>query len=194
MPLDDSPTLTEMVPAATIATAALVELGVVASDETPSAADQALAVDKVASVHAALDAYGVVWWDGTAMPRAFAEEYTKLTANVMASSFGRAADPANQAMLEGRVRRGAMIISSHDIAVDAVMDVHANLVARGVARWTSLDIPDAAADPYTMLAANSLAPLFDKQPVPSDDVWAARALAQIVALPTSGERVPAEYF
>ena len=57
-------------------------------------------MDKVASVHAALDAQGVVWWDGTAMPRAFVEEYTKLTANVMASSFGRAADPANQALLE----------------------------------------------------------------------------------------------
>ena len=130
--------MTEMVPAATIATAALVELGVVASDETPSATDQALAVDKVASVHAALDAQGVVWWDGTAMPRAFAEEYTKLTANVMASSFGRAADPANQALLEARVRKGAMTISGHDIAVEAVMAVHADLVARGWARWTTL--------------------------------------------------------
>ena len=57
------PTLTEMVPAATIATMALVELGVIASDEVPSPADQALALDKVASVFAALDAQGVVWWD-----------------------------------------------------------------------------------------------------------------------------------
>ena len=45
-----------------------------------------------------------------------------------------------------------------------------------------------------MLAANGLAPLFDKQPVTADDVWAERALAKIIALPTSGERTPAEYF
>ena len=76
VPLDDSPTLVEMVPVATIATMALVELGVIASDETPSATDQALALDKVASVHAALDAQGLVWWDGTAVPRAFVEEST----------------------------------------------------------------------------------------------------------------------
>jgi hypothetical protein len=194
VPLDDSPTMTEMVPAATIATAALVELGVVASDETPSATDQALAVDKVASVHAALDAQGIVWWDGTAMPRAFAEEYTKLTANVMASSFGRAADPANQALLEARVRKGAMTISGHDIAVEAVMAVHNDLVARGWARWSSLDIPDAAAMPYEMLAAYELAPKFGAQANANDVVQAQRALASIIALPTSGERVPTEYF
>jgi hypothetical protein len=74
------------------------------------------------------------------------------------------------------------------------MDVHANLVARGLARWTSLDIPDAASEPYTMLAANRLAPLFEKPASQSDEVMASRALAQIVALPTSGERTPAEYF
>ena len=48
VPLDDSPTLTEMVPVATIATMALVELGVIASDEMPIPSDQALALDKVA--------------------------------------------------------------------------------------------------------------------------------------------------
>ena len=74
VPLDDRPTLTEFVPVATIATMALVELGVIASDETPLASDQALALDKVASVHAALDAQGLVWWDGTAVPRAFTED------------------------------------------------------------------------------------------------------------------------
>ncbi len=76
VPLDDRPVLTELVPAATIATMALVELGVIASDEVPIPSDQALAVDKVASVHAALDAQGMVWWDGTAIPRAFVEEHS----------------------------------------------------------------------------------------------------------------------
>ena len=109
VPLDDSPTLTETVPAATIATQALVELGVIASDETPLASDQALMLDRVASVHASLDAQGMVFWQGGAIPRAFAEEYTKLTAAFGASAFGKAVDPAVVKLLEGRVRAGVMV-------------------------------------------------------------------------------------
>ena len=91
VPLDDSPTLTEMVPFDTIATAALVELGVIASDEVPIATDQALMLDKMVSVHAALDAQGVVWWVAGSVPRAFVEDCsTKLTAAQAASSFGKA--------------------------------------------------------------------------------------------------------
>src|SRR4249920_1652171 len=120
VPLDDSPTLTEMIPVATIATMALVELGIIASDEVPLPSDQALALDKVASVHAALDAQALVWWDATAVPRAFTEEYAKLAAGQMASSFGKTVDPATVAMFEGRIRRGAMGIASHDVAAEAV--------------------------------------------------------------------------
>ena len=195
VPLDDRPTLTEMIPVATIATMALTELGVIASDETPSASDQALALDKVASVHAALDAQGLVWWDGTAVPRAFVEEYTKLTAAQASTSFGKASDPASLALLEGRIRRGVMGISSHDIAVEAVMAVHTDLVAKGIARWTSLDIPDMAALPMEMLAAYDLAPKFP--PAEQDKAEFAQAMSalfKITALPTSGGRVRAEYF
>jgi hypothetical protein len=301
VPLDDRPTMTEMVPAETIATMALVELGVIASnsalvddppamgtivtvdaiatnaltkigviasDEPPLASDQALAraaviavhdslaargivdwtsaeittsvseeyamltashiasafgkttdpalipmlekrigdiatmmgaralaLDKVASVHAALDAMAVVWWDGTAVPRAFVEEYTKLTAAQAASSFGKAADPATVALLEGRVKRGAMGIASHDIAVEGVMAVHTELVGKGIARWTSTDIPEMAAPAYEMLAAYNLAPKFPPaEQKPADVVQAMRTLFTITALPTSGERVVAEYF
>jgi hypothetical protein len=195
VPLDDRPTLTEMVPVATIATMALTELGVIASDETPSATDQALALDKVASVHAALDAQGLVWWDGTAVPRAFVEEFTKLTAAQASTSFGKTSDPASLALLEGRIRRGVMGISSHDIAVEAVMAVHTDLVAKGIARWTSLDIPDMAALPMEMLAAYDLAPKFP--PAEQDKAEFAQAMSalfKITALPSSGERVYAEYF
>jgi hypothetical protein len=195
VPLDDRPTMTEMVPVATIATMALVELGVIASDETPLASDQALALDKVASVHAGLDAQALVWWDATAVPRAFVEEYTKLAAAQMASSFGKAADPSLVALLEGRVRRGAMGIASHDIAVEGVMAVHTELVGKGIARWTSGDIPEMAAPAYEMLAAYNLAPKFPPaEQKPADVVQAMRTLFTITALPTSGERVVAEYF
>ena len=194
VPLDDSPTLVEMVPVATIATMALVELGVIASDEMPLPVDQALMLDKVASVFAALDAQGVVWWDGTAIPRAFAEEFVKLTASQASSSFGKAADPAIVAMLEARVRKGAMVLSADDNAVQAVMGVHQDLVMRGIARWSSQDIPDAVGISYVTLAADALAPLFGQDTDPADTRDAIVAIFRYVALPSSGERTVAEYF
>jgi hypothetical protein len=195
VPLDDSPTLTEMVPAATIATAALVELGVIASDETPSASDQALLVDKVASVHAALDAQGVVWWTGDAIPRAFAEEYTKLAGMTAAPAFGKQVTDADlHQILEGRIRKGAMVLSADDNATQAVMSVHQDLVMRGLARWSSLDIPDALADPYTVLTADAMAPLFGMDTDKGDTQDAMVAIYRYIALPSSGEAVATTYF
>jgi hypothetical protein len=194
VPLDDSPTLTEMVPVATIATAALVELGVIASDETPIPSDQALMLDKVASVHAALDAQGVVWWPVGSVPRAFTEEYTKLTAAFAGSSFGKAIDPAMVALLEARVRKGAMVLSADTNAQQAVQAVHDDLVMRGIARWTSLDIPDPLADPYATLAADALAPLFGGDTDPRDTQDAMVAICRYIALPSSGETVSVAYF
>ncbi len=194
VPLDDSPTLTEMVPVAEIATAALVELGVIASDETPSDTDQALMVDKVASVHASLDAQGLVWWSGDAMPRAFTEEYTKLTAAMAASSFGKSADPQIVAMLEARVRKGAMVLSSDAKAQEAVQAVHDDLVMRGIARWTSMDIPEPVGNAYEILAADRLAPLFSTQTDPKDAALAMVSIYRFVSLPSSGIPVQAVYF
>ena len=194
VPVDDSPVLTEMVPFDTIATAALVELGVIASDETPIATDQALMLDKVVSVHAALDAQGVVWWQAGSVPRAFVEDYTKLTAAQAASSFGKAIDPAIVAMLEARIRKGAMVLSADDNAQQAVQAVHDDLVMRGIARWSSLDIPNALADPYATLAADALAPLFGGNTDPNDTRDAMVSIYRYVALPTSGETVATAYF
>ena len=68
---------------------------------------------------------------------AFVEEYTKLTVAQAASSFGKAVDPAIVAMLEGRIRKGVMVLSSDDNAQQAVQAVHDDLVMRGIARWSS---------------------------------------------------------
>src|SRR4029077_8770304 len=94
------------------------------------------------------------------MPRAFAEEYTKLAAAYAASSFGKATDPAVVALLEGRVRKGSMVLSADDNAQQAVQAVHDDLVMRGIARWTVFDIPDPVGPQYAVLAADRLAPLF----------------------------------
>jgi hypothetical protein len=264
---DGTPT-TETVPQATIATAALVELGVIASDETPSPTDQALVLDKVASVHAslqaqgiatwtgdaiprafteeyikltaadaassfgkavdpsivallegrvragatvlnadmpfmldkvasvhaALDAQGVVWWSGDAVPRAFVVEYTKLTVAMAGASLGKAIDPAIIPALEGRIRKGAMVLSSDTKAQEAVQAIHDDLVMRGLARWTSLDIPEPVGEAYEILAADRLAPLFGGDTDPRDTQAAMIAIYRYVALPTSGETVVTAYF
>ena len=194
VPLDDSPVLTEMVSFDTVAIGALIELGVIASDETPIPSDMDFMRDKVASVHATLDAQGVVWWASGSVPRAFTEEYTKLTAAMAGSSFGKAIDPSIVAMLEARVRKGAMVLSADTNAQQAVQAVHDDLVMRGIARWTSLDIPDPLADPYATLAADALAPLFGGDTDPRDTQDAIVAIYRYVALPSSGETVSTAYF
>ena len=194
VPLDDSPTLTEMVSFDVIAIGALIELGVIASDETPIPSDMVFMQDKVSSVHAALDAQGVVWWPVGSVPRAFVEEYTKLTAAMAGSSFGKAIDPAMVALLEGRVRKGAIVLSADTKAQEAVQAIHDDLVMRGLARWTSLDIPKPVGEAYELLAADRLAPLFGTQTDPNDGARAMISIYRYIALPTSGEPVAAAYF
>jgi hypothetical protein len=190
----DRPLLTVTVPVADVATRALVALAVIASDETPSASDQALAVSKVQAVHDSMVAQDFVSWASSAIPQAVANDYTMLTAMYLATAFGKTGDPAQVPVLEGRVRKMALLLGAGDLATAAVMDVHRNLAARGLVRWTVWDLPDAVADPYTMLAATQLAPEFGLPPIKGDDAAAYRALAQIIALPSSGQRVHAEFF
>jgi hypothetical protein len=295
VPLDDSPTLTERVPvadiaraalvelgvlnsdgtadvetvtAATIATQALVELGVIAADETPAAADQALMLDrvasvhasvfvhgtglwtlatiprafaeeyvkltaaygasafgkaipaeavqlletrlrtgaivmtadvpfmldKIASVHAALDAQGSVFWTGDAIPRAFVEDYVKLTVAYASASFGKPADPQLVALAEGRIRKGVMVLSADDNAQQAVQAIHDDLVSRGIARWTSMDIPEPVADAMVLMAAQRIAPLFGGQANPNEARQAEVSIFRYIALPTSGETMVGSYF
>ena len=266
------PTQAAIVPSASIATNALVKLGVIASDETPSPTDAALAQAAVTAVHSSLVAQGNADWTSAAITDAVAEEYAGLAAAHMASSFGKAVDPAMVQLLEGRVaavarvsramalaqskvtqvqaslisqanvswdnlgvptavaeeyirltamalassfgqkvdpqmlgvfeggaglrRAAAVMAAPTNSAANAVYAkaVHDGLVARGLARWSVFDVPVAAELPYEMLAANRLAPLFDKQADPNDDVLASRALMQIIALGTTGESVRVAYF
>jgi hypothetical protein len=151
-------------------------------------------LDKVSSVHASLDAQGVVWWSGDAVPRAFVMEYTKLTVANAGVSLGKQIDPAIIPALEARVRKGVMVLSADDNAQQAVQAVHDDLVMRGIARWTSLDIPEPVGKQMEILAADRLGLLFSVQTDPNDAVAAMRAIYQYVALPTSGETVAAAYF
>lgn len=194
VPVADRPALAAPIAVATLATSALVWLAVISADETPGTLDQALAVSKVLAVHDALIAQGFVSWPNSAIPQAVSEDYVMLAVLHLASSFGKAGDPSQQAVLEARIRRVATIIAAPALATEAVMAVHSDLAARGKVRWTVFDIPSAAEAPYVWLAANRLAPAFELKANPNDDAEATRSLVQMIALGSSGERVMAEYF
>ncbi len=192
--LADRPALTVVVPVATIATNALVELGIIASDETPSPTDAALALAKANAVHDSLAANANVSWIADQVPQGVSEEYAKLTALVMASSFGKTADPAQLPVLEARVRKFSLVQRAPALATDAVQGVHNDLAMRGLVRWSAQDIPDAVGDCYVFLAADALGPLFGVQTSPRDAIAAMMSIARYIALPTSGERIRADYY
>ena len=194
VPVADRPVLSVTTTAAAVATGALIELGVIAADETPAALDQALALAKANAVHDSLVSRGVVSWAASAIPQYASEEYTKLTALIMASSFGKQGDPAQWPALEERIRRAVLVQRAPDLATQAVMSVHQDLAARGKVRWTVFDIPPHVEDPYVMLAAYSLAPEFGMPANKVDAREAEVAINRYIALPSSGERVPVEYF
>ena len=194
VPVVDRPPLAVTIPEATLATRALMALGVIAADETPSPNDQDIAVAMVRAVHDSLVSQAFVSWPLNAVPQAVCEEYTRLAAMHLSSMFGKQADPAQIPVFEGRIRKDQIVLDAPDAANNAVMDIHNDLSMRGLVRWSVWDIPDSAADAYEQMAANQIASLFG---VDGDDKAAAMAERQIlrmIALPTSGERVPAEYF
>jgi hypothetical protein len=194
VPVANRPPLAVTIPVATIATNALLWLAVIASDETPSATDQALAVSKVQAVHDSLVSQAFVSWASGAIPQAMSEEYTMLTAMHLSTAFGKTADPAMLPALEGRVRKFQIVLDAPAAAQNAVMDIHNDLSMRGLVRWSSWDIPDSAADAMEQLAANQIAPLFGQQGDDKAGLAAERQLMRMIALPTSGEATPAQYF
>lgn len=194
VPVADRPALAATVPAATIATNALIALGVIAADEAPSPADAALALARVSYAHDALISQGSVSWALSAIPNAVSDDMAILAAIHLASSFGKQADPARQPVIEARVRKVSAIMRAPADAEAAVLDVHNELAATGRVRWSVNDIPRPAERAYVDLAANVLAPQFGAKPDMQAEVSAQRLLAQLIALPTSGERVQAEFF
>lgn len=155
---------------------------------------QNLALTKVSEVQAGLISQGLVNWDNIGVPVAVAEAYTRLTALMLSSSFGKPADPKEVMLYEERVKRAARIARAPEDAEEAVMSVHDELVSRGMARWTVFDIWPGAEESYVVLAANRLARAFEMQADPRAGAMAEATLARIVSLDSSGERVRVEYF
>ena len=75
---------------------------------------QSLALSKLTQVQASLVSQANISWDNLGIPTAVAEEYTRLTAMALASSFGKEVDPKMVAVMEARVRRMAAVLAGPD--------------------------------------------------------------------------------
>lgn len=194
VPVADRSATSTIISQALLATHALQELGVIASDETPMALDQQIALEKVGAVQDSLSAQGIAFWPPNEVPFAISEEITKMTAIQVSTTFGKQGSLDAYKALEARVRNYSMIQKAPAVAVDAVMGVHQELDAMGLVRWTVFDIPDSAGSAYVMRAAASLAPYFGQQPNSKEEADGLKMMARYTALPSSGAPTPVVYF
>jgi hypothetical protein len=116
------------------------------------------AVGLVASVHARLAALGIVDWDLASIPASVAEDYAELIANDYRPLFGAPQDRTGEPVIEARIRRMAMVERAQALALARVAVVHDALVSQGNASWPLSAIPQAVADEYAGLVAQSVAP------------------------------------
>lgn len=150
--------------ASALATAALEKLSVIASDEAPSATDQALALARVNDAHDILAGADFITWSAAAVPASVAEFYIVMAVQLLAPSFGKLANMdafvQAQAMVRQQSLSGAF---GQTIASGKVSEVHEQLNALGLVNWTIAAVPQAQAANYVALTAALLAPVFSYQ-------------------------------
>ncbi len=158
---------------------------------------QDMAMDKVRAVHEELNALGVVSWPLSAVPGSIAEPYVQMAAALLTPVFkpGTPVDLDSYKAGMGRVRMIAMGgPAGQALAEQKVRAVHYNLDARGLTRWSILDIPDFAEEPYVLMAATLMAPEFGAKPDPTWQLIAERDIMRIISLPSNGHPVQTVYF
>lgn len=150
--------------AAAIATEALLKLGIIASDETPSTTDQAEAVARVSGVHDILLGSDYVTWALSNIPASVAEFYIIMTANLLAPQFGKPASMeafnAAQAGIRMQALSGAY---GQTLAAAKVQEVHETLNDSGLLSFPITAIPLGQAESYVRMTAALLAPVMGYQ-------------------------------
>lgn len=82
-----------------------------------------------------------------------------------------------------------------EIAKQKLRAVHASLKKDERVRWTIQDMPEAAEEPYVVLAATLAAASFGATADPGWGPWAEREITALISTPrTHHEPVRAEYF
>ena len=150
--------------------------------------------EKVRSVYDELNAMGVITWDYDHVPGYMADAIVSMAVALMRGDEGKL-DPAAVANGYQRVRQIAMRGPlGQALAEQKVRAVHYDLEARGKTRWTLVDIPRWAEEPYEFLAAALLAPEFEIKADPTWGIMAEMSLARATALPSTRQPVRGVYF
>lgn len=160
-----------------VATAALLKLAVIASDETASATDTAYALNAANEVHDLLVANDYVTWPAGAIPHAAFEYYVIMAANIIGSAFGKAASAEGFAQAQGLIRILALSgPNGQALAMDKVTATHGELNALALVSWSINSIPASEAEHYVTLTALALSPVY--RPMPADDVKTAAQIRE----------------
>lgn len=155
----------------------------------------ARATQQVVEIHAQLNDLGIVSWTSNEIPASVKDTYSVMAASKMTAEGGKPATPAEYADLIQAVRRVSMGgAAGQALAEQKVKAVHYLLESEGRVRWTLFDIPLAAEEPYVFMTAALLGPEVGEKVDPSWWEAADHSLSRIISLPSSGQRVTAEYF
>jgi hypothetical protein len=160
---------------AVIGTRALVRLGVIASDETPSATDLLAAQQGVYAVHQRLAGLDYVSWGVDAVPDHAADQYVVMTVSMIAADFGKPSSLETYQAAEEMLRQAALRgVVAQARAMAKVAAVHAELAGSGWIDWTLTAIPTGASEDYAVMAAQLLAPTYGISSAP--DLYSAAQL------------------
>jgi hypothetical protein len=149
-----------------VALEALIRLGVIAAEETPQAADTALAEAAAQAVHESLVRKGLVTWGPTAIPLGVRQDYGMLVALQLATSYGKQGDLAQRQVLEDRIGWSSLVQRAQALAEARIAAIYAGLAGAGMAAYGPNAIPASVSEPYVALLMIDLAPLFNKQADP----------------------------
>ncbi|WP_186076145.1 hypothetical protein [Burkholderia gladioli] len=105
-------------------------------------------------------------------------------------------DLATRVLKKIRVLGSGQPADSEDLLVakQKLRAVHASIRKDDRVRWTIQTLPEAAEEPYVLMASFLTAPEFGK---PADQnwwTWGEREITALVQAPSSGQPVRAEYF
>lgn len=169
-----------------LATQALVRLTVIASDEMPFTADQALATSQVVAVHDMLVSLDYAAWPLSAVPLSVAPHYIAMTAHLLGPYFGLPGSADAYAEALEMIRRQSLTGPiAQARAENRVATVHDMLVSAGLATWLLNAIPLALADAYAAMTAALMAPVFSK---PADQAAQEALMAAARRFVLSGPR------
>lgn len=131
---------------------------------------QALAEAKITQVHEALNALNLTGWVITAIPTAVSDAYIQMAAFLLEPMLEKQPDlpqlytQATWDAAVGRVR--AVVLSGSyavTIATAELTQIQDSLIGANLVTWDISHIPAGAADSYSVLLADNLAPTFGKQ-------------------------------